>query len=551
VVTRDPLTRIRYWASVLREFPIYCEDTFSVDRAKDSVTIRSRFHWRSIEDDWRTPHVKLAPLSPTLGLAARDGGFPMTFSKQWFDLGLSTPFGPYMAVEGVDAFDATFSVLQYVNETEAADMPMTNAHPVVRGAFERLRELAVRRFDGNGGNASGDRLGGSPGFIDAAWEARALPYLGAGTRSNTVERLRTRLLDGLGQAGRSPADTKFGADRGEGLVEALWAYAHFSGDWALIHEHWVKVKKLFDVPEGSSWAGFAGDGATAASGRTAGAIAFARLAYRVGDTETYQYTCSVVARELVTAFVKQRGANYFRQHQPWQSLELMDEEVFLTTLRGDQRGWAIDGPAYPAATNQRQFTGRWRDFRDPDVGRFFRENLKEDVRRELNWLQHRSKSDGGLRNDPAGALSLVPLRSLLLNESLDHLAALTNPGQPDAIHSTAVADCLSLLRAGHPTRFERLIPPGPPGAFGVGIERDVAGPDSQLLVSVAAEKGGANSLSSASVPDWPQLQWREWTTPTGAAWTFGHIRPVRRGEPGKVESIPLNWNTRVLRFELP
>jgi hypothetical protein len=36
----DPLARARYWASALREFPLYCEDSFSVDRAHDSVTIR-------------------------------------------------------------------------------------------------------------------------------------------------------------------------------------------------------------------------------------------------------------------------------------------------------------------------------------------------------------------------------------------------------------------------------------------------------------------------------------------------------------------------------
>src|SRR5207247_3627224 len=47
-LTRDPLMRLRYWAAATREFPIYCEDSFSVDRARDSVTIRSQFQWRSI-----------------------------------------------------------------------------------------------------------------------------------------------------------------------------------------------------------------------------------------------------------------------------------------------------------------------------------------------------------------------------------------------------------------------------------------------------------------------------------------------------------------------
>ena len=52
--------RVKYWACATREFPIYCEDSFSVNRAKDSVTIRQRFQWHSIEDDWKTRHIKVA-----------------------------------------------------------------------------------------------------------------------------------------------------------------------------------------------------------------------------------------------------------------------------------------------------------------------------------------------------------------------------------------------------------------------------------------------------------------------------------------------------------
>ena len=80
VVPRDPLTRVRYWAAVMREFPVYCEETFSVDRARDTVTLRSRFETRTISDDWRTRRIQLAPVSPALALVAKDGGFPVRFS---------------------------------------------------------------------------------------------------------------------------------------------------------------------------------------------------------------------------------------------------------------------------------------------------------------------------------------------------------------------------------------------------------------------------------------------------------------------------------------
>ena len=120
VLPRGPLMHVRYWASALREFPTYCEETFSVDRSTDSVTIRQKMQWHSIDDDWRTKHLKLNPVSPPLGLASKSGFFPAKFSRVVMDLVMPTPSGPYMAAEGEAPLDVTFSVLQYVNERAEA-----------------------------------------------------------------------------------------------------------------------------------------------------------------------------------------------------------------------------------------------------------------------------------------------------------------------------------------------------------------------------------------------------------------------------------------------
>lgn len=120
VLPREPLMHVRYWASALREFPTYCEETFSVDRSTDSVTIRQKMQWHSIDDDWRTKHLKLNPVSPPLGLASKSVLFPAKFSRVVMDLVMPTPCGPYMAAEGEAALDVTFSVLQYVNERAEA-----------------------------------------------------------------------------------------------------------------------------------------------------------------------------------------------------------------------------------------------------------------------------------------------------------------------------------------------------------------------------------------------------------------------------------------------
>jgi len=573
VLPRDPLMRIRYWASAMREFPVYCEDSLSVDRAKDSVTIRSRFQWRSIEDDWKTRHLKLAPLSPPLALAAKKG-FPVQFSKSWSDLDFATPCGPYAAVEGVDQFDATFPVLQYVNETEAFEPPNADAPATVRLAFEKLRQVAAQKFKSpNQPDAgAGDREASGRPVPGLGWYAKALAYYDSATRSNALAHLRTWFREELlttnqfkfrGSRQGPGRDTFIlegpgrGSADGSGvagevdptLLETLWACAHFADDWDLVNDRWPLVKRLFLTPAATRWAGFGRDGVAQAGDQAASCAAFARLAYRAGDMDSYNYGCYVFARELVHLFLKQRGAEYFRNHQPWHSMELMDEEVFLTSLRPDNAGWQIDGPRYPANAAERQFNRRWSRFSDFDVARFYRDFLREDLRRELNWLQDRWEPPRRWHNDSDLLPSLVQLRSLLLNERPADLAAVATPDQFTGPASGQIASCLSVLRVSHPTRYQRLIPPAEPAPFVAGLEREVAGPNVSLLTAVSCER--IDPKTNLRSNTWPRLSWGEWTTSTGVPWTFGHVRPGRESDPAKVQTVPLNWNTRVVTFLWP
>jgi hypothetical protein len=127
VLTREPLMRVRYWASALREFPIYCQETFSVDRSTDTLTIRQRLDYRSINDDWGTTHLKLNPVSPSLGLVSKDPQSPVKFSRPVMDLEMPTPYGPYMAAEGASPLEAKLSILEYVNEEPKGRASPTNS----------------------------------------------------------------------------------------------------------------------------------------------------------------------------------------------------------------------------------------------------------------------------------------------------------------------------------------------------------------------------------------------------------------------------------------
>ena len=541
VLTRDPLTRIRYWAAATREFPIYCEDSFSVDRAKDSLTIRSRFQRRIINDDWKTRRIKLAPLSPPLALAVKSGGFPVQFSKPWFDLDYATPYGPYFAVQGVDDFDTTFPVLHYVNETEASDPPPTNAHPAVGAALAKLRQIATQelaipdRFAGPGADDSHDS-------VSVAVYAKALPFYDDATRDKAAASL-ARYRGTLRRFLRDGPPGKLDS------AQHIWAYAHFTGDWDIIKGHWPTLRARTSVSGELQWAGFGRAGHAGLGDGASHCAAFARLAYKVGDMDSYNYACYQFARELVHLFVKQRGADYFRQLQPWHSMEFMDDEVFLTHVSGDNRGWMLDGPKFPATINERLFEKRWERFQDADVARFYRDYLRDDVRREMNWLQHRWEPKRRSHNDTHGLPSLVQLRSLLLNQGPAELAAVATPEQFTGPPSGQIASCLAVLRTSHPTRYERLIPPGEASPFVAGIERETIRPNPGLVVEIESEQRGAGATPGK--PEWPRLVWPGWRAPTGAAWTFGQIRASTNGSPIRIRSIPLNWNTRLLLADLP
>lgn len=263
----DPLARARYWASALREFPLTCDESFSVDRAHDSVTFRQTFHWLSWEDDWKTKHLKLAPVSPVLALAYREG-VPMTFSKNPFDMEIFTSFGPFYGVEGVDSYDVTLPVLRYVNETA-----------------------------------------------------------------------------GVGTAGWSNAP-----------CFDSWRQAHVQGTWdsarSMLHE-----KFLANPPP--DWAAFAGVNVPPLA-QAANALGAARLAYRLGDADTFAAACARFTRAVVQLSAQQRGVNYFRERQPWHSMEPIAASATLASVSRD--GWQLaSAPSAAPLENVPDLARLWRN----------------------------------------------------------------------------------------------------------------------------------------------------------------------------------------------
>jgi len=269
------------------------------------------------------------------------------------------------------------------------------------------------------------------------------------------------------------------------------------------------------------------------------------MAYSVGDLENFNLASCMFVRALVHLQVKQRGASYYREHQPWHSLERLGEEVYLTRLGGEIPGWQIDGPKYPKQAAERQFSKRWARFNNEDIGRFYRDYWRTDIQKELDLLNVRWGPEGRRQNDPQGLPSLVQLRSLLLNEAPEELAKIALPDQFTGLASGVIASCISILRTSHSIRYARIIAKDRPSEFATGVERESLSPSTGLTQAVRTQSKNSGGLEQSQ---WPELIWMGWKDTAGTPWSFGQIVPGDVLLPALAQTIRLNWNSRVTQY---
>lgn len=355
VVARDPLVRLRYWAGATRRFPVGVEEDLWVDRGRDTLHLRARFRWLEIPDAWGTRAARVAPLPPPMGWAlARGGTFPVNCNPAPMDYELPTPFGPYFGIRDVDEYTLTFSLLEQVNAMEVPVWPLPQGTPSeVVAAWENLRSVVQMRLrEGPGLDPAGQGI--SSWLEDSVWLARALPYLEEVDREQALGVLRRDLRGGWllderyeerehpeGSGRRSLFLKGEGAAKADRLLPVVWAYAHYAGDPALVKEHWPLIRRWFTTPAMTTWASLGRQGALARGEDRITAVAFARMAYLAGDLDAYHFGCSVVARERTLDEMRQRGASWFQEHQPWHSMEALSGAVRLTHVEGGLKGWNL------------------------------------------------------------------------------------------------------------------------------------------------------------------------------------------------------------------
>ncbi|MCC7377012.1 MAG: hypothetical protein IT581_20295 [Verrucomicrobiales bacterium] len=543
VVARDPLTRVRYWSGVTRRFPVDCRETFVVDRRRDTVTWKHRFDWLEIPDDWGTRPIRLAPVNPALGLALTKGqSFPATFSRPPFDYEIPTPAGPYFGIAEVDDYEVSFPVLKYLNETEAPAMPIPgNAPAKTREALARLRSNVASAFANpatalSHGAPPGDDVGP---LVAAHWYAQSLPYLEDASRRVVVQRLgsffrdemlvQNRIQERLGSNGS-------GRTHESSLLQALWAYAHRSGDAALIRERWPLIRGLWDLSAPRHWATLGAGSEVELGDGAAPVAAMARLAFIAGDQETYHRACGFFVRELVQLYARQRGVQWIRELQPWHSMEPVEGEVYFTTIDDAFKGWQISGPIYPREVSSRPYQRRWVRFQDLDAARFLRDRVAPDLRQELDALKAGVAESAWGIDDPLGLPSTLRMNAWLSQPLATNVLQAVSVEALAGPPSGVVAGCLAVLRTSSVPRWERLFPGAEPS-------EPVALPDA----ATAPESPGLlqRLTSAGEVGGWPEMEWPAWKTPVGKAWTFGAVRAGDSIVARREESRPWNGVTQV------
>ncbi|MGD8237726.1 MAG: hypothetical protein PVH68_04200, partial [Armatimonadota bacterium] len=287
----DIVKRCRTWARRLGAFPLTCAESRQISDDGGTVTIRQRFTYLDIADDWDTPAERLAPIPPVAAMAERYG-FPVKVSGDAAPLAIPTHSGPYTGVAGSDTVEVTISGLdRYINEEPATPVPTS---PEAQLLVEELRD-EVRGMVQAGRLAPAMCIApksihrmrflfANPGEPLLAL-AEAMPYLDeAGKRAATAYALDTigwrhpltahtipnyegarreyfepatpgQFVEVAGRDGARMESTWIPErDRANNLY-ALWALARASGQWDLVRGMWDEAKSMaISARDHAEWA---------------------------------------------------------------------------------------------------------------------------------------------------------------------------------------------------------------------------------------------------------------------------------------------------------
>ncbi len=614
----EVVKRCDFWARVTKAYPVNCDEQFRVDPSTDEVIIRSRFTYLTIEDDWNTEPLKYAPIPPVLANCHWGGTFPVTFDQEVHDPNYPTCYGPWMGVRGADGYTTRMKVLQYVHEVERIELPDAPSPLVGRALAELTDYAADNAADPAVLNKHIDHNVVWGMYNHYRWQNSNLLYVtdeGVQTGGKLINQYRfANEVFWKGQykatdvgVGREfyflPAPGwGFQGDAGKITNDAYytaWLYAYATGDYQLIADRWDElIRRLNCLPFTMCWSRFGRDAIAEGGDEAPPPMGMARVAWAIGDMDTYAYACYLFARELTHHYVKVGvGADYFRQYQPiharinadWKGPSHWPEHdrpipprVNVTNMWSESAGWILGGPPadrpiygdywtapHPihgkppaklpdvipwAYYGSGQWVPKWARFDAEDVFRFYHDHHRDACREELDTWQRvefptlPSKAyskPGGHGGYPRSPWRLMQLRADILHESDETIASLYPPEHWVEAEQTFYQ---GMARSGMSRETVRIIPRSAPATpFQRGLERDcVANPSWDNPVQtpagiVVTDKGKVTAVHWPAPCQYMALPPRvPGDAGTGKRWSLGYITPGA-DRPRSVEKQPVNW----------
>jgi hypothetical protein len=333
------------WNRRLKSIPVQVLESYAIDPSRDLITLIHDFRFVPVNDDWNTPIVSDAPISPTIGLAA-EFGFPVTFSGKPVDTRSPTYFGPLWVIPG--ASQVRVEVPGILNLITRMQVP--NLRP---GADADLLARIDRQLRGRA-QETGMGWWAAAGAAMAQGEKAALmPYAtpqtqqliqGATMRlmhenvfggTNTTERLvdvrrgRVYLVDYVNHHQRYAGDDEAPASE---IVRGTFDYAYYTGDWNTVRQKWSDLQAAAVASYvKNNWIiqSRPNSGGDTFHDVIVGTAHMARMAAVLGKEQDFGLFSYLLARHLLAYY----GFEYAllphaRKYPPW-FIVLTDEEMLV------------------------------------------------------------------------------------------------------------------------------------------------------------------------------------------------------------------------------
>jgi hypothetical protein len=568
--------RCNWWSRALLRFPVNVHESFTVSHAAGAVQVHDSFDYLDLTDDWKTVPLSLAPLSPTLACAIRNG-FPMTVAGKLTDCQCATIFGPYTGIEGATGLDYSLHIGPYWMTTadpnvaepgDEATIPRQAQDSLLAEANGSSADIENQTWDYHDGNfvwyAQSD-ANRYPGYLTAwqlgdyrtdrkGWlQALTLHSLLDPSRYGMDERggtLTRRYIDGPGIGNWGSSDWGDSGKLGTDMILDVYAYAYNTGDYQMVADKWDVITSLNSLPQSQCWLTCGRSAISELGDQAPPELALARMAYAVGDRPTYTAAVYWFAKELVSTAVKEGGLTRYRDDfRPWHNIT----ETSLTTgtnLWGTNAGW-VDG-------GMRMNDGQWSQFPvrldDVDTVRFMQKycvslplrNLQESTLVERKGDERDNPSKKNAHGGPDSSTLAFERQIILFQDPAQIRADYT---QNDAYVPAPDGFIWRTVAAWHefPPKLDVLIPASAPAFRDLTWAADQSGYASYGMVS----------QSNMPKDKFPTPQWFWWAPPVsqknvdwGDKWTFGSTIPGQGGPVGRVDETSLNAQATLYTWHL-